>query len=55
MYIFVTDESRTAEVKRFLAEKTRLNPAAFHVRYLAEISKNEVGKTLYAELEKYYD
>lgn len=55
MYIFVTDESRTAEVKRFLAEKTRLNPAAFHVRYLAEISKNEVGKTRYAELEKYYD
>lgn len=55
MYVFMTNESRAVELKRFLAEKTRLHPSAFHVRYLAEIPKNDAGKTLYAVLEEFYD
>lgn len=55
MYVFITDESKCAEVKKFLAEKTKLNLSAFHVKYLENIPKNDAGKTLYKELEKFYD
>ena len=54
MYVFVTDEDRSAEVKEFLARKTKLNPAAFHVTALDEIPKSDSGKPLYRELEAYY-
>ena len=52
MKIFITDETKLKEVQTFVAEKTHLNFTAFHVEYLAEIPKNDAGKTLYAELEK---
>ena len=52
MKIFVTDETKIKEVQSFVAEKTRLNFTAFHVKYLPEIPKNDSGKTLYAELNK---
>ena len=55
MQVFITEASAVAEVKRFLVEKTRLNPTAFHVNYLEEIPKNEAGKTQYAALEPFYD
>jgi acyl-CoA synthetase (AMP-forming)/AMP-acid ligase II len=55
MYVFVTNAARTEEIKKFLAEKTHLNPAAFHVKALEAIPKNDAGKTLYRELEKFYD
>lgn len=55
MYVFITDESKTAEVRAFLAEKTKLNPTAFRVKFMNEIPKNEAGKTLYAALIQYYD
>jgi len=55
MYVFITDESKTAEIRAFLAEKTKLNPAAFHVEYLPDIPKNDSGKTRYAALRQYYD
>ena len=53
--LFATEESLLPPMRAFLAEKTGLNPAAFHTRALAAIPKNEAGKTLYKELEKYYD
>lgn len=55
LYVFTTDEGCESELRRFLAETTRLHPSAFHVKHLEVIPKNDAGKTLYAELEKYYD
>lgn len=55
MYIFVTEESIMEDVRHFISEKTKLNPTAFKVVKIDEIPKNDAGKTLYKELEKYYD
>lgn len=54
MYIFVTDALLADKVREFITGKTRLNPAAFTVHVIQEIPKNDAGKTLYQELEKYY-
>ena len=55
LYLFATEESALPAMRGFLAEKTGLNLSAFHTRALAAIPKNDAGKTLYKELEKYYD
>lgn len=55
MYVFVTDNSVVEDVKHFIAEKTKLNPAAFNVIKIDKIPKNDSGKTLYKELAKYYE
>ena len=55
LMFFSTDESRLAEMRAFLSEKTKQNAAAFRGMALPEIPKNDAGKTLYRELEKYYD
>lgn len=54
MYIFVTDDKAAAPVRKFVTKKTKLNPAAFKVIVVDEIPKNEAGKILYQELNKYY-
>ena len=54
MYIFLTDGSFADSVKEYVVGKTRLNPAAFSIRIIDEIPKNDSGKVLYRELEKYY-
>lgn len=54
MYIFVTDEEAADPVRDFVISRTKLNPAAFKSVVIEEIPKNESGKTLYKELEKYY-
>ena len=45
---------KAKDIKNFVAEKTRLNPAAFQTITIDQIPKNDAGKTLYRELEKYY-
>lgn len=55
MYIFITDETLANEVKKFISDKTGLNPVAFKVKTFDEVPKNESGKTLYLKLEQYYD
>ncbi len=57
LYAFVTiQEDRTIQaVKRFLAQKTGLNPTAFSVKAIDKLPKNEAGKTLYKNLEMFYD
>ena len=55
MYIFVTDAGISETVRNFVIGKTKLNPAAFKVIEIEEIPKNDSGKTLYKELEKYYE
>lgn len=54
MYLFVTDEAYAEQVKEFVVAKTGLNQAAFKVIVVDSIPKNDAGKTLYRELEKYY-
>lgn len=56
LYVFVTVESEEihTEIRHFLAEKTGLNPKAFTVKMIAEVPKNEAGKTLYSKLEELY-
>lgn len=55
MYLFVTDRSVAETVKEFVVTKTGLNSAAFKAVVIQEIPKNDSGKTLFAELRKYYD
>ena len=55
MYIFVTEEGYADSIRAFAARKTGLNPAAFQVLTIKEIPKNDAGKTLYQELERYYE
>ena len=54
LYIFITEKELKKEIKSFVVEKTKLNPAAFHMVIIDEIPKNDAGKILYKELEKYY-
>lgn len=54
LYIFDRNENILPDMKRFLAEKTGLNPAAFKTMRLDEIPHNESGKVVYKALEKYY-
>ncbi len=54
MYLFVTDGSVAGEVRTFVSQKTGLNPAAFRTVVLGAIPRNDSGKTLYRELERYY-
>lgn len=52
LYLFLTGEVGADRVRRFLSEKTGLNPAAFTVLPVAEIPRNDAGKILYAKLER---
>ncbi len=53
MYLFPTKQEMADEIKNFVVSKTRLNPAAFKTICIPEIPKNDAGKTLYKDLEKY--
>jgi acyl-coenzyme A synthetase/AMP-(fatty) acid ligase len=53
--VFGTDEAALPEMRAYLAEKTGLNPGGFFIKAVPAIPKNEAGKTLYLELEKYDD
>lgn len=55
MYIFITEEKYTNLIRKFLVEKTKLNQTAFQIVVISEIPKNDSGKTLYKELERYYE
>lgn len=53
LYLFLTEEAAVDPARRFLSEKTGLNPAAFRVLAIPEIPRNDAGKILYGELEPY--
>ena len=55
LYIFVTQEQFVPEIVPFLSAKLGLHHSAFTARCIAEIPKNTSGKTVYRELERYYD
>lgn len=54
MYIFITSKEKQEKVRKYISEKTGLNPIAFKVEIVDRIPKNEAGKILYKELEKLY-
>lgn len=51
--IFITDEKKSEQVKKYASEKTGLNISAFSVVHIDSIPKNEAGKTLYKALEEW--
>jgi acyl-coenzyme A synthetase/AMP-(fatty) acid ligase len=51
MTVFITAEKQKTAVALFLSEKTGLNKAAFFVKNIAEIPRNDSGKILYSKLE----
>ena len=53
LMIFSTNEALLPQMRSFLSEKTGLNASGFHTMHLEAIPKNDSGKTLYRELEKY--
>ncbi|MEG0740832.1 MAG: AMP-binding protein [Clostridia bacterium] len=55
LWIFCTQEGLLGDMRTALAQRTGLNSQAFHTMALPEIPKSDAGKTLYRELEKYYD
>lgn len=55
LYVFLTEEAVLPQVVPYLSAKLGLHPSAFAPRRLAAIPKNAAGKTLYRELEQYYD
>ncbi len=48
------DDNVEVLLKKYVAEKTGLNAAAFQTVVIKEIPKNDAGKVQYRELEKYY-
>lgn len=55
LYLFVTDEKLTGQVREYISDITKINLSAIHSKYVKEIPKNDSGKTLYVELEKLCD
>lgn len=54
LMIFSTDADALPAMRAWLSEKTGLNQSGFHTMHLDAIPKNDAGKTLYRELEKYH-
>ena len=55
LHIFVTQEELVPAIVPFLSAKLGLHHTALTAKYIAEIPKNASGKTVYRELEQYYD
>lgn len=51
MLVYITDESKAAEVKQVLIEKTHIVATSFEIRVIDALPKNEAGKKLYAKLQ----
>lgn len=54
MFIFITDDSDTQDIKDFTAKKTGINHSAFNIMHIEKIPQNDAGKILYKKLETYY-
>lgn len=53
--VCVVDDRMERDVVPYLSAKLGLHPSGLYVKRINEIPKNSSGKTLYRELEKYYD
>ncbi len=55
MYIFTTDEALFGKLAPYLSEKLAMHHSAFREKLIEKIPKNSSGKTIYKDLEPYYD
>ncbi len=55
MTIFLESDCFSDDVREYVVSKTHLNPAAFSLKVIDGIPKNDSGKILYRELERYYE
>ncbi len=51
MIVYITDATKTQQVKDALVEKTHIVATSFEIRVIPEIPKNEAGKKLFSKLE----
>lgn len=50
MQIYITDSTRTNEVRDFISSKTGIHHSAFTIKHIDVIPKNSSGKTIYTKL-----
>lgn len=50
MNVFITIESKTSEISKFIIEKTGLFHKAFEVQFILEIPRNEYGKVIFKNI-----
>lgn len=50
LYVTTKDEEMQANIRKYIAHVTNINLAAYQIRSINEIPKNEAGKTLYSKL-----
>lgn len=50
MLVYITDGSKSDQIRDLLSKKTGLNSRGFEIRVIAEIPKNAAGKVLYSNL-----
>ncbi|MDO5424008.1 MAG: AMP-binding protein [Eubacteriales bacterium] len=50
MTIYTTNQEAASKTPKYLSEKLNMNILAFQARYIANIPKNDTGKTVYAKL-----
>ncbi|SDG78431.1 Acyl-CoA synthetase (AMP-forming)/AMP-acid ligase II [Selenomonas sp. WCT3] len=55
LFIFFVGGDMDEKIKSFLVEKIAIHPSALRVLSIPDLPKNAAGKTLYRELEQYYD
>ncbi len=48
--IFITDETRLNEIKKYISDKTSIHASVFFVKYCSEIPRTSFGKINYAQL-----
>lgn len=48
--VYITDESRAEDARRFIKEHTAINPNGFQVYVIEEIPRSDSGKVLYSAL-----
>jgi acyl-coenzyme A synthetase/AMP-(fatty) acid ligase len=51
MIIYITDNTRSDEVRNYISLKTGINNIAFSIKHVAEIPKNSAGKTIFSKLD----
>ena len=51
MRIYITDESKTAQVREYIINHTGISNGGFSIHYIEEIPRNESGKVLYSSLQ----
>lgn len=51
MRIYITDESKTAQVRDYIVNHTGISNGGFSIHYIDQIPRNESGKVLYSSLQ----